>query len=270
MAEVVHASEAGQQEAGQAEPQAGVDLSGLEQRLDQIGGSVADRLTEFERRLPQQQEQQQQQDPYQRNDLGQFAPQGVPGQQLPGQQPGMPGMQVDPSQTGFDPQNPYGMDPSQGGFADPYAVGDMTDQQAQQYLGQLFQQQLAPVQQQMQQLTQQNQQLMQQHREAELDRGVADLEQKYPALQDDKAADALVEHVQQLAQQGGRPDLVGEPWFYELAYKAKLADERAAGETPAQPSPALESASGASLAGGEDDPRERIKAAGGKSSLWGV
>jgi hypothetical protein len=204
-------------------------------------------------------------------DLQRPGQQGVPGQQLPGQQPGMPGMQVDPSQTGFDPQNPYGMDPSQGGFADPYAVGDMTDQQAQQYLGQLFQQQLAPVQQQMQQLTQQNQQLMQQHREAELDRGVADLEQKYPALQDDKAADALVEHVQQLAQQGGRPDLVGEPWFYELAYKAKLADERAAGETPAQPSPALESASGASLAGGEDDPRERIKNAGGpKSHLFGV
>lgn len=257
MAEVAHASDAGEQEAGQAEPQGGVDLSGLEQRLDQIGGSVADRLSEFEQRLPQQQ-QEQQQDPYQRNELGQFA--GVdPSQQVPGQQPG------------FDPQNPYGMDPSgQGGYPDPYGVGEMSDQQAQQVLGQMFQQQLAPVQQQMQQLADQNRQLMQQHQEFELDRGAEMLEQKYPDLQDETKANALVERAGKLAQELGRPDLVGVPSFLELAHKAQLADDRAEGETPATPSPALESASGASLAGGEDDPRERIKAAGGKSALWGV
>jgi hypothetical protein len=263
MAEVAHV-ESGQQEAGQAEPQGGVDLSGLEQRLDQIGPSVANQLSEFqqqlEQRLPQQQEQQQ--DPYQRNELGQFAG-ADPTQQVPGQQPGM--------QPGFDPNNPYAMDPSaQGAYPDPYGVGEMTDQQAQQVLGQMFQQQLAPIQQQMQELTKQNQQLVQQHREAELDRGAAELEQKYPDLQDEEKGAALVDRAAKLAQEGGRPDLVGEPWFLELAYKAQLADERAAGETPATSSPALESASGASLAGGEDDPRERIKAAGGKSALWGV
>jgi hypothetical protein len=265
MTEVAHV-EGGQQEAGQAEPQGGApDLSGIEQRLDQIGSSVAEKLSAFEQRLPQQ-EQQQQQDPFQRNELGQFAPQQDPsqqfqgGMQVPGQQPG-----------GFDPNNPYPMDPSgQGGYPDPYGVGEMSDQQAQQVLGQMFQQQLAPVQQQMQALADQNKQLMQQHQEFELDRGAEMLEQKYPDLQDETKANALVEHAGKLAQELGRPDLVGVPSFLELAHKAQLADERAAGETPATSSPALESASGASLAGGEDDPRERIKAAGGKSSLWGV
>jgi hypothetical protein len=268
MAEVAHV-ESGQQEAGQAEPQGGApDLSGIEQRLDQIGSSVAEKLSAFEQRLPQQ---EQQPDPFQRNELGQFAPQGVPGQQFQG------GMQVDPAQQvpgqqpGFDPNNPYQMDPSgQGGYPDPYGVGEMSDQQAQQVLGQMFQQQLAPIQQQMQQLAEQNTQLRQDRQEDLLDRGAAELEQKYPDLQDETKANALVEHAGKLAQELGRPDLVGVPSFLELAHKAQLADERAAGETPATSSPALESASGASLAGGEDDPRERIKAAGGKSSLWGV
>jgi hypothetical protein len=264
MAEVAHASDAGEQEAGQAEPRGGVDLSGLEQRLDQIGSQVGDRLTAFEQRLPQ--EQQQQQGEYARDpSTGQFVPQADPGQQLPGQMPGMPGMQ-----PGFDPNNPYADPSGQGGYPDPYGVGEMTDQQAQQVLGQMFQQQLAPVQQQMQQLADQNQRLMQQHQEFELDRGAEMLEQKYPDLQDEEKAGALVERAGKLAQELGRPDLVGVPSFLELAYKAQLADERAAGETPATSSPALESASGASLAGGEDDPRERIKAAGGKSALWGV
>jgi hypothetical protein len=266
MAEVAHVDGGQQQEAGQAESQGGApDLSGIEQRLDQIGSSVAEKLTAFEQRLPQQ---EQQQDPYQRNELGQFAG-ADPTQQVPGQAPGqMPAQQP----SGFDPSNPYAMDPSgQGGYPDPYGVGEMSDQQAQQVLGQMFQQQLAPVQQQMQQLADQNKQLMQQHQEFELDRGAEMLEQKYPDLQDETKANALVEHAGKLAQELGRPDLVGVPSFLELAHKAQLADERAAGETPATSSPALESASGASLAGGEDDPRERIKNAGGpRSALFGV
>jgi hypothetical protein len=256
-------TESGQQEAGQGgqgEPAAGggFDTSGLEQRLGEIVSPLTEKIGALEQRLPQQ-EDPQQQDPFTRNDLGQFAPQVDPSQQLPGQGPG------------FDPQNPYGADPSgQGGYPDPFGVGEMSDAQAQQVLGQLFQQQLAPVMQQMQTLADQNKALEQRWSDAELDRGAAELEQKYPDLQDEKAQQALVERAAESAQALGRPDLVGVPSFLELVHKAQLADARAAGETPAQPSPALESASGASLAGGEDDPRERIKAAGGKSSLWGV
>lgn len=265
MAEVAHV-ESGQQEgAGQAEPQGGgFDTSGLEQRLGEIVSPLTEKIGALESRL---QPQEPQQDPFNRNELGQFAPQVDPNQfpgQLPGQQ--QPGMV-----PGFDPQNPYGMDPSgQAGYPDPFGVGEMSDQQAQQVLGQMFQQQLAPVLQQNQQLAQQLQALSQEWQDDKLDRGAAELEQKYPDLQDEKAQQALVERASEAAQALGRPDLVGVPSFLELVHKAQLADARAAGETPAQPSPALESASGASLAGGEDDPRERIKAAGGKSSLWGV
>lgn len=240
--ETQDAGQAGGEQAGGGEQTGGFDSSALQplqQHIERLGQTVESRFGELEQRLPQP---EQQEDPYARNDLGQFAP-----PEQPGQMPGMPAGPIDPGQ-----------------MYDEY--GDLTPQGTQA----LLQQAVAPLAQQFQAQTQQLQQQVQQQqemlREFQMDRGAERLESKFPELKDQQAADALVA----AASQYGRPDLVGEDWFLELVHTAQRAQTQAAGETPATPSPQLEPASGASLAGGEPDPRQGILGAGRTNRVWGV
>lgn len=221
----------------------GLDLGPLQQHVEKLGQDLGQRLDGLEQRLPQPE------DPYSRNDLGQFA--GLDPQDPYQQQQGLQGGQLPPEQM-------YGPD------------GELTPEAAQQQLAQMVNPMLAPLQQQNQQLAQQTAQLQQMMQELEMDRGAEQLESKYPELREQEKADSLVASAAQMAQQIGSPDLVGRTGFLELVLKAQRADAAAASETAATPGPALESAGGASLAGGEDTPQQRIKAAGGRHPVFGV
>lgn len=221
------------------------DISPVLEQVTKLGETLDSRLGEFEQRLPQAEPQP---DPYNRNEFGQFA--GLPQEQQPwaGQQPGMqPGAQQ--------------------GMYDEY--GELTPEAAQAQLQAMINPIVGPMQQQMQQMSQQYAALQQTMQELEMDRGAEHLEQTYPELQDPEKATALVEHASRLAQQLNLPgDLVGRSGFLELVHKAQRADAAAAGETAATPGPTLEPAGGASLAGSEPTPQERIKNAGPKHPAW--
>lgn len=235
-------------EQGQAEQGGGAaefDISPVLDQVTKLGESLGERLDGFEQRLPEQQQQE-----YQRNDLGQFAGNPDPYGQQPGAVP--PNGQQQPG-----PQY------------DEY--GELTPEAAQAQLQQMLNPMLGPMQQQMQQMAEQNARLTQTMQELEMDRGAEHLEQKYPELQEEQAANALVAQALQVAQQMGSPDLVGRTGFLELVHKAQRADAAASSETAATPGPSLEPAGGASLAGTEPTIQDRIKAAGGvQNSVWRV
>ena len=97
---------------------------------------------------------------------------------------------------------------------------------------------------------------IQEQREAE--RRVAEanaIEEKYPELQDEKVLKEMVDLTIQAAQELGKPELAAEPKFFEKVYLAERAGERAGQESPggADRDVSLESARGASAAGGEED-----------------
>lgn len=247
--EVTHDGDTGGDGGAVAAPEqggaGGFDPAPILEHVDKLGQSIESRLGEFEQRLPQQE------DPYARNDLGQFA--GQPDQQAGqpfAQQPGVPAQQGQP------------------GMYDEY--GELTPEAAQQQLQAMINPMMAPLQQQLQQTQAQLQQQQAMIQEFEMDRGAEQLEQKYPELKEPEKANALVAAAADWAQQQGQPELVARAGFLELFHKAQLADAAAANETAATPGPSLEPAGGASLAGAEDNPQQRIKAAGGGNSIWGI
>lgn len=219
----------------------GIDLGPVLEHVEKLGTSLGERLDGFEQRLPQP---EQPQDPFTRNDLGQFA--GQPPQQQYGQQPGVPAQQP--------------------GMYDEY--GELTPEGAHAQLQQMLGPMLTPMQQQMQQMAAQNAQLSETIESFQVDRGAEQLETEFPELKEDAAAQELVSYV---AETMGRPDLVGDVRIMRAAHLARRAERAAENETPATPSPTLEPAGGASLAGTEPTIQDRIKNAGGvQNSVWRV
>lgn len=244
--EVTHdAGDQGAAPAEAAEATPGIDLSPVLEHVNKLGESLGGRLDGLEQRLPAEEQQQ-----YARDDLGRFAGQDPYAQQQPGfPQPGM--------QPGMAP-----------GMYDEY--GELTEQGMQAQLQQMVGPLLTPLQQQQQQLAEQNARLMEQLQSVETDRSADYILGKYPEFQDEAEQQKLTDFGQNLAQQMGSPDLVGQTGFWETAIKLMRAEAAAAGETPATPSPSLEPAGGGTLAANEPSPQERIKAAGGTNPLWGV
>jgi hypothetical protein len=60
------------------------------------------------------------------------------------------------------------------------------------------------------------------------------LEQQYPELQDPGKQTEVLAEAQRLAQQMGTPEMVSNPYFFEMAYLSMAARSRAAAEVPAQ------------------------------------
>lgn len=241
----VSGGEAAAPEAAPApESGGGIDLGPVLEHVNKLGETLGGRLDGFESRLPQPEPEP---DPYARNDLGQFAgqPQYQQPQQFNGQQPGVPGQ----------PQ-----------MVDEY--GELTPEGAQWQMQQMLTPMLSPIQQQLQDLAAQNGQLRETVDSFQVDRGAEQLETEFPELKEDAAAQELVSYV---AGELGRPDLVGDVRFMRVAHLARRAEKAAESETPAVPSPGLEPPGGASLAGSEPTPQERIKNAGGvQNSIWRV
>ena len=104
-------------------------------------------------------------------------------------------------------------------------------------------------------------------REWRLDREAAELEGRFPDLQKPEVAREIVGQAQAVAQAFGNPEMARQPKFIELIYKASMADQRAAQETPAgsQGGIELESAGGAAPTS-EEDAQNRILAAYQKQS----
>ena len=111
---------------------------------------------------------------------------------------------------------------------------------------------------------------LQELREWRLDQEAAKLENQYPDLQKPEVAREIVGQAQAVAQAFGNAELARQPGFIELVYKASMADQRAAQETPAgsEAEIALEAAGGAAPAGGDPDDqiRDRIAAAANRKS----
>lgn len=60
------------------------------------------------------------------------------------------------------------------------------------------------------------------------------LEQQYPDLRDPGKQQEVLAEAQRLAQQMGSPDMVANPYFFEMAYLSMAARSRAEAEVPAQ------------------------------------
>lgn len=81
------------------------------------------------------------------------------------------------------------------------------------------------------------------------------IQAKYPELEDEAVLKEMVELTVQAANELGKPELAMEPKFFEKVYLAERAGERAGQESPdgADRDVSLESARGASAAGGEEE-----------------
>lgn len=94
------------------------------------------------------------------------------------------------------------------------------------------------------------------------DRQAADLESKYPRLQQDpEHAGAVLQQAQEMAQRYGNPELADNAEFLELVHHKLEGQERAAQETPAgspEQGAHLETTAVSQPGSGEVDPGDRI------------
>lgn len=105
--------------------------------------------------------------------------------------------------------------------------------------------------------------IQQQQQLQERNRRYGDLQSKYPELQDSSKAEPIVEAIASWAVENIGEDFLETPAFVDLIereYKAYVADQRAAQETPAgeREEVQLESGGGAAPADREEDIQDRI------------
>jgi hypothetical protein len=140
------------------------------------------------------------------------------------------------------------------GFADPAAMQQLIEQQAER----IVEQRMAP-------LTQQFQQMQQGMTAEKLDA----LQAQYPDLQDPAKAAEVVDDVVTRAQAWGNPELANNPEFVEMVHLSRLGRAMPQ-ETPAGQGPEahLESGGGGGPAEPEADPFDAIIAKGRRPSVF--